>query len=65
VVIFINRKNRALQTAAGQEEAEEEDWRLADIIIAKQRNGPTDMFRLVFLEEFTRFENPEFARDER
>jgi replicative DNA helicase len=63
VVIFINRKNRALQAPAGIEE--EEDWRLADIIIAKQRNGPTDMFRLVFLEEFTRFENPEFAPGER
>ena len=63
VVIFINRKNRALQAAAGLEE--EEDWRLADILIAKQRNGPTDMFRLVFLEEFTRFENPEFAPGER
>jgi len=64
VVIFINRKNRALQAPGGGEE-EEEDWRLADIIIAKQRNGPTDMFRLVFLEEFTRFENPEFAPGER
>jgi replicative DNA helicase len=63
VVVFINRKNRALQAAAGLEE--EEDWRLADIIIAKQRNGPTDMFRLVFLEEFTRFENPELGTYER
>ena len=62
VVIFINRKNRALQ---GGPEDEEEDWRLADIIIAKQRNGPTDTFRLVFLEEFTRFENPELGGYER
>ena len=47
------------QAAGGPEE--EEDWRLAEIIIAKQRNGPTDMFKLVYLEEFTRFENPEFV----
>ncbi len=63
VVMFINRKNRALQAADGSEE--EEDWRLAEIVIAKQRNGPTDMFKLVFLEEFTRFENPELTSYER
>jgi replicative DNA helicase len=30
---------------------------IADIIIAKQRNGPVGEFRLTFLGEFTRFEN--------
>ncbi|OYW00681.1 MAG: hypothetical protein B7Z61_13150 [Acidobacteria bacterium 37-71-11] len=63
VVMFINRKNRALQ--AGDAGEDEEDWRLAEIILAKQRNGPTDLFKLVFLEEFTRFENPEFSSYER
>ncbi len=63
VVMFINRKNRALQIAEGGEE--EEDWRLAEVMIAKQRNGPTDMFKLVFLDEFTRFENLEFSSHER
>lgn len=29
----------------------------AEIIIAKQRNGPTGTFNLAFLKEFTRFEN--------
>jgi replicative DNA helicase len=30
---------------------------LAEVIIAKQRNGPTDTINLTFLGEFTRFEN--------
>jgi replicative DNA helicase len=37
---------------------EREDLRgLADLIIAKQRNGPTGNVKLVFLREFTKFEN--------
>jgi replicative DNA helicase len=32
----------------------------AEIIIAKQRNGPTDTVRLAFLKPFTRFENMAF-----
>ena len=31
--------------------------RNAEIIVAKQRNGPTDTVRLTFLHEYTRFEN--------
>ena len=30
---------------------------IADIIIAKQRNGPVGEFHLTFLGEFTKFEN--------
>jgi replicative DNA helicase len=30
---------------------------IADIIVAKQRNGPVGDFRLTFLGEFTKFEN--------
>ena len=35
----------------------------AEIIIRKQRNGPTGDFRLTFLGQYTRFENhiPEAA----
>ena len=29
----------------------------AELIVAKQRNGPTDRVRLAFLKQFTRFEN--------
>jgi replicative DNA helicase len=34
-----------------------EDKGIAEIIIAKQRNGPTDAIRLRFIRELTKFEN--------
>jgi len=37
---------------------------IAEIIVAKQRNGPTDSIELTFLREITRFENREMAPDE-
>ena len=33
---------------------------IADIIIAKQRNGPTGRISLAFLNKFARFSNREF-----
>jgi replicative DNA helicase len=30
---------------------------IAEVIIAKHRNGPTGVVKLAFLREFTRFEN--------
>jgi replicative DNA helicase len=35
----------------------EENAGIAEIIIGKQRNGPTDTVRLAFIKQFTRFEN--------
>ena len=35
----------------------EENRNIAEIIIGKQRNGPTGSLKLTFLKEFTRFEN--------
>jgi replicative DNA helicase len=39
-----------------------EDKGIAEIIVAKQRNGPTDIVRLRFVRELTKFEN--LAEDE-
>ncbi len=49
VIIFIYREERY--------DPETRDKGFAEIIVAKQRNGPTDTFRLVYKGEFTRFEN--------
>jgi replicative DNA helicase len=54
VVMFIYREEVYKPT--------EENRGLADIIIAKQRNGPTDTVPLTFLREFTRFENSAVGR---
>lgn len=49
VVMFIYREEIYNQT--------EENQGKAEIIIGKQRNGPTDTVRLAFIKQFTRFEN--------
>ena len=35
----------------------EQNKGVADVIIAKQRNGATGSMKLTFIKEFTRFEN--------
>jgi replicative DNA helicase len=49
VVAFIYREEQYNRT--------EENEGISEIIIAKQRNGPTGTVKLAFLKEFTRFEN--------
>jgi len=50
VVIFIHRPKMYKEGATDEERGETE------LNIAKQRNGPTDMLRYVFLRQYTRFE---------
>jgi replicative DNA helicase len=53
VVVFIYRADQYLDKndpAAGQNG-------VAELIIGKQRNGPTGIVKLAFIREFTRFEN--------
>lgn len=52
VVMFIYRENYYKPS--------EENERLAELIISKQRNGPTGTVELVFLKEYTRFESKNF-----
>ncbi len=49
VVLLIYREDRYTQDAESEGTAE--------IIVAKQRNGPTDTVKLAFIKERTRFEN--------
>ena len=43
---------------------EVEDPRRAELIIAKQRNGPIGEIDLIFQHEFTRFENADFSHED-
>jgi len=42
----------------------EENRGKAEVIVAKQRNGPVGSFKLAFIHEYTRFENAELYRKE-
>lgn len=54
VVAFIYREE---YYAKDLDALPEEKKNLAEIIVAKQRNGPTGTVKLAFLKEFTRFDN--------
>lgn len=56
VVIFLHRKR-----SFDEDEDEDESNPIikTDLIVAKQRNGPTDVVRLAFIPRFARFENLE------
>jgi replicative DNA helicase len=52
IVVFIFREE--------EYKATDENRGIAELIIGKQRNGPTGTVRLAFIKEFTRFENLEW-----
>ncbi|BCS34641.1 replicative DNA helicase [Luteitalea sp. TBR-22] len=56
VVMFIYREDR-------YKGPEDEDTGEAEIIIAKQRNGPVGTVKLAFISDYTRFENLERGGD--
>jgi len=59
VVLFLHRPEQyGLQTFPDGESTEG----VGEVIIGKQRNGPTGEVRLKFLKEFARFENLEILR---
>lgn len=51
VVLFVYREDLY------KKDPEEEDTGIAEIIIGKQRNGPTGSIRLAFINQWTKFEN--------
>ena len=61
VVMFLYRKwfyDKFKQSDGDMDDFEDKtDKKAADIIIAKQRNGPTGTRKLAFIEQYARFEN--------
>jgi replicative DNA helicase len=53
VVAFIYREEMYMDKSQPPSDAQG----VAELIIAKQRNGPTGVVKLAFIREFTRFEN--------
>jgi replicative DNA helicase len=61
VVTFLYRP--AFYRARKPEEPDEPEDNTTEIIIGKQRNGPTGTVHLAFLREYTRFEDQERERE--
>jgi replicative DNA helicase len=63
VVTFLYRPALYRARKDKDEEPEEPEDNTTEVIIGKQRNGPTGTVYLAFLREFTRFEEQERQRD--
>jgi len=62
VVIFIFRPEMYL--SPDEREAQSALQGIAEVIVAKQRNGPTGTVKLAFQNKFARFENLEYSYEE-
>ena len=55
MVLFLHRQKGVYKEKEEWAQAEKGDPGSAELIIAKQRNGPIGKFNLTFLREYTRF----------
>jgi replicative DNA helicase len=62
VVLFLYRPGAYRKDPESRDDAEEDNT--VEVIIGKQRNGPTGVVPLAFLKEWTRFEDQERQRGE-
>lgn len=62
VVMFVNRPEYYKIKFFDKEQKYPTDG-MAEIIVGKQRNGPTGTLKLVFLKNFARFENPSYDNE--
>jgi replicative DNA helicase len=63
VVMFVYRPSAYKLSEEEREQLKGTDEeKLAEIIVAKQRNGPTGTIRLTFIDEYIRFENRDAVR---
>jgi replicative DNA helicase len=62
VVMFVYRPSHAMGTDRDKDGNDISN--MAEIIVSKQRNGPTGTIRLAFVREFARFENMAFVSEE-
>jgi replicative DNA helicase len=59
VVIFIFRPEMYLSREERQADTK---WKgVAEVIVAKQRNGPTDTVHLAFLDKYAKFQDADFS----